>query len=266
MTHAGQIESFIEYDCEHSFIIEPALRREHVKKRLLAAVKAHSPKIAVKIGIGEGDIALALADKVKRLVVIDPSLPALERFKKKYGAEKAAEKIDLVNGSFSSLPVDYFKADMIVCIDYLDLADSYRTVDEIRRALRYEGFFFFGGVVLHDGDVEGTYDEFIHSAHPLHNDYYLESDLNTFMKLKDFTLIDSHVETHDLSAGEYLSYWGSFPSRSEPLDEAAARKVLFDNSGIFSSLYSYDGKNRIRERYMTAVFRKNEYKNEEKPI
>ena len=124
----------------------------------------------------------------------------------------------------------------------------------------------FGGIVLHDEDVEGLYDEFIHSVHPMHNDYYLESDLDTFMKLKDFSKLDDQVETYSFDAEQYVSYWKGYPGNSNDVDKDVSLKILTDNAEIFSSLYSFDGKGQMKERYMTALFRKNEYKKEEQPI
>jgi ubiquinone/menaquinone biosynthesis C-methylase UbiE len=257
MGHETLVNGFIERDLNAGIIIEPARRREKVKDALLHAVKTHSPSIAVKIGVGEGDLALLLASKVKRLIIVEPSFAAIERFNSVYGSSSEMKRIELVNGTFSALPLDYFKIDMVVVVDYLDLADSYRAVDEIGRALRFEGILFFGGVVLSDDDVEGIYDEFIHSLNPFHNDYYLKTDLDTFMKLKDFTLIDSRNFKTKLHLPEWLSAWKNYASDGS--DENKGRSVLSANEDAFRSLYHWNGSDELDEIYCTAVFRKNKY-------
>lgn len=258
MGQESTVTTFIGHDLKAGNIIEPERRRGVVREKLLAAVKTHAPSIVVKIGAGEGSLACALAEKVKKLVVIDPSYEALELFTQNHSATAGFKKIELVNGTPEALPIDFYKADMVVVLDYLDLFDSYRVVDEIIRSLRYEGTLFFGGLVLSNEDIEGVYDEFVHAANPYHNDYYLQSDLETFMKIKDFTLISQDISRTKIGISSWLSGWEPFAERGS--DSAAARKVITDNAELFGSLYGWDGADALDEIFCAAVFRKNAYK------
>jgi SAM-dependent methyltransferase len=264
MGHETAVNGFVEQDLRSGQVIEPACRRAKVLERLSEAAKTHAPGVAVKLGAGEGELACALAAHAKKLVVVDPSYEALALFREKYSSDPSFGKIECVNGSFFSLPVDYYKADFIAVIDYLDLADSYRAVDEIVRILRHEGILFFGGIVLDDRDVEGTYDEFVHAANPFHNDYYLEGDLDTFLKLKDFTKVTSSAFRTKLDLSGWLDGWAPYSAQGS--DASAARGVIGRNAELFSSLYGWDGKNSLDEIYCTAVFRKNAYITEEHKI
>lgn len=264
MSRETDVDGFISHDLRAGIIIEPSRRRAKMKECLLSAVKTHAPATVVKLGAGEGELACAIAAKVKKLVIVDPCFEALTLFQDTYKNDPSFGKIDCVNGSFFALPVDFFKADLAVVTDYLDLADSYRTVDEIVRILRHEGIFFFGGVVLDDKDVEGIYDEFVHAVNPFHNDYYLQSDLDTFMRLKDFTKVSAQSFRVKLDLDSWLGSWAPFSQKGS--DPAAARGVISANAELFSSLYGWDGKNSLDEICTAAVFRKNAYTEAEHTI
>ena len=265
MSRENSVNRFVEHDLRRGLVIEPSRRRDAVRESLIRAAKTHAPGVAVKLGAGEGELACALAQHVSRkLVVIDPSYEALDLFRKKYAHDPAFGKIECVCGSFFALPVDYFKADLVAVVDYLDLADSYRTVDEIVRVLRHEGILFFGGIVLDDRDVEGAYDEFVHAANPFHNDYYLESDLETFLKLKNFAKISTESARVKISLGEWLEGWSSFTADGS--DASEARGAIERSAEVFTSLYGWDGKDSLDEIGCTAVFRKNAYVEEEHKI
>jgi ubiquinone/menaquinone biosynthesis C-methylase UbiE len=264
MSREAEVNGFISHDLRAGIIIESSRRRAKIKEYLLSAVKTHAPATAVKLGAGEGELACALAAKVKKLIIVDPCFDALTLFQDKYKNDPAFGKIDCVNGSFFALPVDFFKADLVVITDYLDLADSYRTVDEIVRILRHEGILFFGGVVLDDEDVEGIYDEFVHAANPFHNDYYLQSDLDTFMRLKDFSKVSADSFRVKLDLGSWLDSWVPFAQTGS--DPARARSVISENADLFSSLYGWDGKSSLDEICTAAVFRKNSYTEAEHKI
>lgn len=258
MGQESTVTTFIEHDLKAGNVIEPARRRAAVTEKLLSAVKTHAPSVVVKIGVGEGSLACALAEKVKKLVVIDPSFEALALFAQNHASTPGFKKIELVNGTPEALPVDFYKADMVVVVDYLDLFDSYRVIDEILRGLRYEGMLFFGGLVLSNEDVEGIYDEFVHAANPYHNDYYLQSDLDTFMKIKEFTPVSQDLFRTKISLSSWLSGWEPFAARGSDLK--AARDVITGNAALFSSLYGWDGNDQLDEIFCTAVYRKNAYK------
>lgn len=265
MGRENAVNRFVEHDLRRGLVIEPSRRRDAVRDGLIRAAKTHAPGVAVKLGAGEGELACVLAQHVsKKLIVVDPSYEALDLFRKKYAHDPSFAKIECVCGSFFALPVDYFKADFVAVIDYLDLADSYRTVDEIVRVLRHEGILFFGGIVLDDRDVEGAYDEFVHAANPFHNDYYLESDLETFLKLKNFTKLSSDCARVKISLEEWLGGWTGFAADGS--DAASARSAVENSAEVFTSLYGWDGKDSLDEIGCAAVFRKNAYAEEEHKI
>ncbi|MBN2401394.1 MAG: class I SAM-dependent methyltransferase [Spirochaetes bacterium] len=190
MTRLKQVQDFIDNDLKNNFFIEPHYRYEAVKERLFDVINTYNPGVIVKAGIGHGDILLEILKNFNSyIVVVEPSFSAINNFLQSYGEENDLQRIKFINGDFHDFPVDYYASNLIICIDYLDFFDSSKCIDEFKRALQFEGIFFFATVVLDDNDIEGIYDDFIRLLFPLHNDYYIQEDITTILELKDFKLI-----------------------------------------------------------------------------
>jgi len=214
----------------------------------------------VKAGLGAGELLLTIAEKSPLCVCVEPSMAVIEKFLAHADRNPLLEKIQFINGNFAAFPVDYYKADLLVCIDCFDFILSGAAMDEFRRAMQFEGMFFFAGVVLHDEDIEGLYDEFIRMVNPLHNDYYLAGDFRTFMQVKDYTIITDGSENFPLNLKEYISYWDSLPFTETKPDAAKALAFIDENRELFTSLYGLDENYSVKELYLTGLYRKNKYK------
>ncbi len=250
MGRREDIVSFIDYEFRLSRIIEPENRIPKVRDALFDVLATYNPGVIVKAGIGGGRLLYDLAQHSGAyIVVVDPSFTAIREFMARHEHDAAAEKIRYINGDFISFPVDYYAADLLICVDYLDFLDSGRAVDEFRRALQFDGVLFIAGTVLSDDDVDGLYDDFMKSIFPLHNDYYLRDDLKTFMDLNDFTFIK----------GTFDHYENDLPALAEHFkglygdSVAPFQKQIEDNRQQYESLYRL-ADNRISEPYYISVY------------
>ncbi len=250
MSRLADIVTFIAHDYRKGLIIEPEKRLEHVKNSLIDVVNTYHPGVIIKAGLGRG---LLLNELVKNsdayVVVVEPCLASILEFMSLYRHDPACEKIKFINGEFNDFPIDYYAGDMLVCVDYFDFLESGRVVDEFRRALQFDGIFFFGGVVLGDEDLEGVYDDFMKMALPIHNDFYLREDLKTFMDLNEFTFVKDSMEHYHADLLELAEYFsGIFPHSTEnPLG------LIEEKKNMFIELYKIEG-HVISEPYYIGVF------------
>jgi hypothetical protein len=250
MSRFEDIINFIGHDQQKGLIIEPDKRLEHVQNSLIDVVNTYRPKVIVKAGLGRG---LLLYELVKNsdayTVVVEPSLASIREFLSRYGRDPACGKIKFLNGEFNNFPIDYYAGDLLICVDYFDFLESGRVVDEFRRALQFDGIFFFGGVVLDDEDLEGVYDDFMKKVFPIHNDFYLREDLKTFMDLNELTFVKGGLKHYRTDLSEIAQYLGGiFPNAAEnPLGQIEEQK------NIFIELYKLEGS-VISEPYYTGVF------------
>lgn len=244
------IVTFIEYDTRLNRVIEPEHRREKVLSALFDVLATYNPGVIVKAGIGSGQLLYELAKhSASYIVVVDPSFKAIVDFMAAHQKDPVAEKIRFINGDFTSFPVDYYAADLLVCVDYLDFLDAGRAVDEFRRALQFDGVLFIAGTVLSDDDVDGLYDDFMKSAFPLHNDYYLRDDLKTFMDLNEFTFIKSTFEHYETDLPALVEHFRGLygDSVAQPL------KQIEEHRQEYESLYGL-ADSRISVPYYTSVY------------
>ena len=249
--------TLVNYDSDKRFIVEPANRNEFVIDQLKKTIKANKPEVSLKAGVGAGNILLEMASLCKKTVCIESSMDAIKGFCEKYGADSRLKKIEFINGGFSELPIDYYKIDLLVCVDCFDFIQSGSAMEEFKRAIQFEGVFFFAGVVLSDEDVEGCYDEMIRIINPAHNDYYLEGDFRTFMTLKDFTPLAEETTRFNISINEYSEYWKNSPFGNA---EGNALKYIEEQKDLFTSLYGFNGKDEMEEIYLAGSYRKNRFK------
>ncbi len=249
MGRLNEIVSFIEYDFTKNMVIEPEKRIPKLREGMLDVIKTYNPGVIVKAGLGNGGILYDLAKNSSAyIVVVEPSLATIQEFIKRHGGDAVTERIHFINGEFNSFPIDYYAADMIICIDYLDFLESGKVVDEFTRALQFDGILFMGCVVLEDDDLEGLYDDFARSVFPLHNDYYLREDLKTFMDLNDLKFVKGTFDRYSTDLAALADYFAAFRTGGEnPLVQIEAHREEY------TQLYKLDG-NTISEPYYISVY------------
>jgi ubiquinone/menaquinone biosynthesis C-methylase UbiE len=232
MSRLKQTKNFIEYDLKNNFIIEPQARYNDLKERILDVINLYNPKVLLKAGIGHGDLLLDIVNKHNMYcVVVEPSFSAIKDFMKMNETNSDIEKIKFINGDFHDFPVDYYAADLLICVDYLDFFDSGKCINEFKRAIQFDGIFLIATIVLNSNDIEGVYDDFTKMIFPLHNDYYIAEDLTTFLELKEFKIIKNMNLKYKNNLLEKINYFkdAGFNSADDPLAYIKAHKEDFVN-------------------------------------
>ncbi len=255
MSRFNEVVRFLDFDRKNNIVTEPSIRVQSVQERLFDAIKTYNPAVAVKIGIGSGKILSAMLENTSaRVVAVEPSEKAIEEYLSRHATPESKKRLDIVRGDMHSFPIDYYKADMVVSIDYLDLFDMSRCIDEFKRALNFDGIFFFAGTALCDDDIEGLYDDFMRMLCPLHTDFYLAEDFKTIMGLKDFTFVKSMMLSFDRDLKAAFDYFGTFfgvEARNK------AREFLNERRGDFETLYSLTKDDVITEPYLIGIYMRN---------
>ncbi len=255
MSRLDDVRKFLEFDYGNCRYLEPAERLEQVGGRLLDVLHAYNPGVIVKAGLGGGGIVRLLAEKSSAyLVVVEPSFALIRKFLNELGNEQIEKKIHFINGDFHDFPVDYYKADLIICVDCLDIFDSSRCIDEFRRALQFEGVLFLGSFMLDDEDAEGVFDEFMHMIFPLHNDFYLEEDLKTFLNLKEFRFIKGMRMSFKKNLIADVDYFGKYAGADMKSD---AVSFLDANRETMKNNYRMDDAYVIDAPYYIGYFMRN---------
>ncbi|TAL38677.1 MAG: class I SAM-dependent methyltransferase [Spirochaetes bacterium] len=261
MSRLDDVRKFLEHEGAHGVVIEPGYRFAQVRDRLLDVLNDYNPGVIVKAGLGGGDLLLEIARHgTGYLAVVEPSPALIARFLDTHRGDPALERINFIAGDFHDFPVDYYKADLLVCVDCMSIFDSSKCVDEFRRALQFDGIFFLGTVVLDNADVDGAYDDVIHSLFPLHNDYYLEDDLKTMMDLNEFRFLKGSVAEYPMSFDEFSAYLaGIFPGANV----GRAREIMGEQAAVLAELYGFkDGA--FREKYFLGCFMRNKPEQEKR--
>ncbi|HOO72449.1 MAG TPA: class I SAM-dependent methyltransferase [Spirochaetota bacterium] len=250
MERTDDIIKFLEYSSGENIVIEPQQRLNHVRERLFDVIKTYNPKVIVKAGLGNGSLLLDLASSADTyLVVVDYSYENIRRFIEKNKQNSALEKIRFIVGDFSAFPVDYYAADMVASIDYFDFIETAAAIDEFRRALQFEGILFIAEEVLHEKDLDGVYDELMAALFPLHNDYYLESDMKTFLGLNEFKFIKGDVTSFPVDLNAVTEHYAGFGS----IDRDYVSNYINENNDALKSLYELSGGS-ISVPYFIGVF------------
>jgi ubiquinone/menaquinone biosynthesis C-methylase UbiE len=183
MGRTHDIIRFVEYEEGSNLVIEPRQRHQHVRERLLDVVKTYNPRVIVKAGLGRGELLLDLASSSDAvIVVVDYSCDAMNRFRQAHRDTSVLERVHFVAGDFSSFPVDYYAADLLLCVDYFDFIETGTAIDEFRRSLQFEGILFIADDVLHEEDLNGAYDDLTAMLFPLHNDYISKATSRLFCR------------------------------------------------------------------------------------
>ncbi|MCX7677702.1 MAG: class I SAM-dependent methyltransferase [Spirochaetes bacterium] len=254
MNRLNEVVRYIEFDRNHNFTIEPSSRTETVLERLFDVIHTYNPSIIVKIGIGRGEILTPLLkNSSARIVVVEPSIHEIKKFLQRPDIH-LSQHFNIIAGDIHSFPIDYYKADLIISIDHLNLFDTSRCLDEFKRALNFDGILFFAGVVLRDDDIEGIYDDFMRTLCPLHTDYYLTEDFKTIMGLKDFTFIKSSIASFQRDLKVAFNHCENFFGTEICTH---ARQFLNEHRDSFKLLYGLTEDEIITEPYFMGVFRRN---------
>jgi hypothetical protein len=250
MTRYKEIKSFLEHEYLNRTIIEPDSRYTLLRERLMDSLKTNKPDTVIKIGIGNPELLFDIIERFEiTLCVVESSFKTIGKFIEEYGDRKGFSKIYIINGDFQILPIDYFVADMIISIDYLDFIDSARAIDEYRLSLEFESVLFVGVIVLNDSDVEGVFDDYMRMIFPLHNDYYLESDLNTVMGLNEFKLLNMETFEIRMNLADMREYMIDYFGDTGEYDPEFIEKKL----EVLDSLYLYDDET-VTLPYFTGTF------------
>jgi ubiquinone/menaquinone biosynthesis C-methylase UbiE len=252
MSRFGDVLRFMEYDHRENLIVEPKAREDEIFRRLLDAIQTYRPKVIVKSGLGSGSLLRRIAGEFQGMVtVVEPSITLLGEFCGRHGKEESLARVRYINGDFKQFPVDYYAADMLVCVDMLDILETAPVIDEFRRSLQFDGILFLAQVLLNENDLEGEYDDMMRELHPLHTDYYIEGDLKTVMDLNEFSCIRSEtllLEGDLAKRADHLSgFYGAPADRS--------REVLERYRKGLEAMYHYkDGI--VREPYFIGMFQR----------
>jgi ubiquinone/menaquinone biosynthesis C-methylase UbiE len=254
MERLEEVRAFLEFDRVGGRYVEPRVRMDAVRERLFDVIHTYNPGVIVKAGLGGGSLLIEMVENSGAyIVVVEPSLRAIDGFLERCDAS-VRERVRFINGEFHDFPIDYYKADLLVCVDCLDIFDSSRSIDEFKRALQFDGILFLCTVVLENEDTDGVYDEYMHAVFPLHNDYYLEDDLKTFLELKDFRFIKGSVLKFEKDLKRETAY---FREHYENISEPDVNALLERYNEQMRMLYAMDDASLIREPYMIGCFMRN---------
>ncbi|MBN1500284.1 MAG: methyltransferase domain-containing protein [Spirochaetes bacterium] len=251
---SADVKRFIEYNYENKYFIEPEVREKFMLTSVLEKINLHNPHTVLKIGIGSEKLLFEIVSLVKKLVVVEYSFTVIQNFLEKHKDDPILKQIYIVNGDPSKLPVDYNIVDMILCIDCLDFVESARAIDEMKRVLDFEKVIVIGSIVLHADDLEGAMDEYYRTVNILHNDYYLPEDMNTMMKVKNFSLVQSTVFKYARNLAEIKKHMSEIFSEN---DSEKADNIISSYHGDFEKFYNLDESMNFEENYIICSYRKN---------
>ncbi|MFC1668785.1 methyltransferase domain-containing protein [Spirochaetota bacterium] len=252
MNRFSEIKKFVEFDFSKNIIIEPKSRYLKLKEMLFEVIDTYNPQVIVKAGLGNGKLLFEIAENYDSLVVVvEPSYDNVKNFLELHKGSGALEQIKFIVGNFEEFPVDYYAANLLINIDMFDFIESNKVLDEFRRAIEFESILFIASVVLHEDDIEGVYDDFMKVAFPIHNDYYLEVDLKTFMDLNEFKFIKGKLEYFEENIPGQLDYFDElYNSKKDALD------FIKKNREDFNTLYGFN-ENIVNLPYFSGIFMRN---------
>ncbi len=250
MGRLNEIISFIQYDFPNRVVIEPEKRSAKLRESLLDVIATYNPGVIVKAGLGSGHLLYDLTKASEAYIVaVEPSMEIIREFLERHKGDPVVSRIHIINGEFNEFPIDYYAADLLICIDNLDFLESGRVVDEFRRALQFDGVLFLAGTVLFDEDIEGLYDDFMKAAFPLHNDYYLRDDLKTVLTLNEFKFVKGSIDYYPVDLFLLANYFNAFYQNGTD----ATLGIIDDNHDEFVRLYELE-KSLIKEPYYISIY------------
>ena len=229
-----EVQRFMDYCFNERKYIEPPERDDSNIARVADVINTYNPENIVKAGLGSGRL-LAEMSKIgkSRILVVEPSLPAIRGFIEKYGSDDGANNISFIAGDFNNFPIDYYAADMIVAVDNISFIESSSAIDEFRRALQFDGILYLSTPVLSEDDEEGALDDYLRTFFPLHNEFYMDSELKTVLELNEFSLIKSGTEIVRQHTAELSAFFDKLYE-----NRAAERDAFMESHyGILSACY-----------------------------
>lgn len=258
MNRLKEIIDFIENDIRSGCFIEPAERHAGVRDRLFDVIDTYKPAVIVKAGLGRGELAREIAERFDAyIVIVEPSIVLIGDFMERHRGSAFLDRLRFINGDFQDFPVDYYAADLLITVDYLNLFDSSKCIDEFRRALQFEGILVYGDVVLAPDDTDAVYDELHRMLLPLHNEYYLDDELRTVLELKDFSFVKGMLMKFPRSL---LAVIASLAGRTPESPDAPARAFIESHRTAFGAHYQLDGALSVLEPYFVGCFMRNKPK------
>lgn len=251
MERLRKLQELSIYEYNKRYFIEPETRHELVISKISDVIEMYKPKVVVKAGLGSGRIILDILGWKKDviLVVVEPSLRVIGQFISDNQGNPLLEDVRFINGDFRQFPVDYYAADLVISVDNLDVQETAPVIEEFKRALQFDAYLLFAGIVLDDEDLEGVFDDYVRLLSPLHNDFYLKDDLKTFLDLKEFSFIKGKLEQFEYSLDELAS------NMKELYGETSADPGAFleENRAVFEELYELKD-NTVKVPYFTGLF------------
>jgi SAM-dependent methyltransferase len=254
MNRLTGIRNFIETDRKENFIIEPVQRHDAIRDKILETINTYKPEVIIKAGLGRGQLLAEIARKTDAYIsVVEPSYISIKNFLESYGNDDKIKKIKFINGDFHEFPLDYYAADLLICVDYLDFFDSGQSINEFKRALKFGGILFFSTVTLNDNDIEGIYDDLTRMIFPLHNDFYIADDLDTFLNLKEFDSVNNYRLEFKTNLETKLDYFFKIYNSDS---KVKALEYIESNKAEFKNLMSMKDNFDIMEPYYIGIFKR----------
>ncbi len=232
-------------------MLEPAQVRPFLEEKVMENVSIYGPAVIVKTGVGSGELLAKLAAETDaEIVVVEPCIDTIRAFVDKYSGASYSS-IYWINGVFEKIPVDYYKADMIILTDYLSFIESGEAIDEMRRVLQFDGILIAASPLLSGDDEDGIYDEYMRSMFPIHNEYYFPEELQTILELNDFKLVNYDVESFKENAAEKIAFFAELT----PEIKKTAEAFVSENKDRLASSCSFAG-GELSVPYYAGVFRR----------
>ncbi len=247
----SDIMKLSEYCFKQQKYIEPASMEQYVNDRLMDVMKTYAPEVTVKAGIGRGELLRNMARSTEGIIVVtEPSMSVISGFTAVTDPD-LMKRIRIIQGDMQNLPVDYYRADLLVSVDSLNFMESGPVTDEFRRIMKFDGIFFISGIALHEKDEEGIFDDWMRTVFPLHNEYYMPEELRTVLELNEFSFVKGSTDTCPLDLRETCDFFaGLYDDRSQESAE-----IVKEAEDLFSSCYGLsDGKCSVP--YYSGVFRR----------
>lgn len=251
MERLRKLQELSIYEYGKRYFVEPEARHELVISKISDVVEMYKPKVIVKAGLGSGRIILDILGWKKDivLVVVEPSLKVIEQFISDNKANPLIEDLRFINGEFRQFPVDYYAADLVISVDNLDVQETAPVIDEFKRALQFDAYFLFAGIVLDDEDLDGVFDDYMRLISPMHNDFYLKDDLKTFLDLKEFSFIKGKMEQFQYDLNELKAHMKELYGDLSTDPDA----FVNENRAVFDELYELKD-NSVKIPYFTGLF------------
>jgi hypothetical protein len=176
-------------------------------------------------------------------------MEVVREFLKDHGSDKGVGDVQFVIGEFSDFPIDYYAANLIVCIDNLSFIESSSAIDEFRRALQFDGVLYMASPVLSDDDENAVMDEYLRRMFPLHNEYYMPEELKTVLGLNEFRFIKGSLVKFPESVRDQTAFFSGLYGGHEK----DCLEFLEGNSEAVSGFYDYS-EGRFSMPYYSGVF------------